>query len=152
MADSSWPRGTGTAAGRAPAPARWERPNPARLNDTAAIQRKGTHPYELLLCGEETVASGGRWTSPLETAWNPEHAFGGSGLNAKNGNGNAPQVGMSPPQGCGAVVAIHTPQRSAPGATPNGVGRSSPAPDKNRTAPGNGNSLRAAVDCIPKSC
>jgi len=128
---------------------RWERPNPPRLNDTAALQRKGVHPYELLLRGEETVASGGRWTSPLETAWNPEHAFGGSGLNARGGNG-APQIGASPPQGCGAVVAIHTPRRSAPGATPNGVGRASPSPDKNRTAPGNGNSLAAAVNCIPK--
>ena len=125
--------------------ARWERPNPPRLNDTAAIQRKGVHPYEVLLRGEETIAAGGRWTSPLETAWNPEHAF--------NGRSNpAPQMGMSPPQGCGSVIAIHTPRSTPPGATPNGAGRSSPSPDKNRSVPGNGNSLRAAVDCIPKSC
>lgn len=117
----------------------------ARLNDTAALQRKGTHPYELLLRGEETVASAGRWTSPLETAWNPEHAF--------NGRGNpAPGLAMSPPMGCGSVVAIHTPGSSPPGATPNGAGRSSPSPDKNRSVPGNGGSLKAAMDCIPKGC
>jgi hypothetical protein len=111
------------------------------LNDTAALQRKGIHPYELKMRGEETIANGGHWTSPLETAWNPEHAFSGSGLNAKNGNGNAPQIGASPPQGCGSVLAIHTPVRQ------NG----NPSPDKNRTVPGNGGgSLRDAIGCIPK--
>lgn len=123
---------------------RWERPNPNRLNDTSAIVRKGVHPYELLLRGEETVSSVGRWTSPLETPWNPEHAFS---------NGRSPgDVAASPPQGCGSVVAIHTPNRSPPGATPNGRGRSSPSPDRNRTVPRNGGSLRVAVDTIPKGC
>jgi hypothetical protein len=124
----------------------WERPNPPRLNDTAAIQRRGVHPYELVLRGEETIASGGRWTSPLETAWNPEHAF-------PNGR-RPPQIAASPSYGAGQVLAIHTPRRSPPGATPNGLGRGSPSPDKNRTVPGNGGgSLREAIDCcIPKGC
>lgn len=117
----------------------WERPNPTRLNDTAALQRKGLHPYELKMRGEETVATAGNWTSPLETAWNPEHAFRGSGLNAKNGNG-APGIGASPPQGCGQVLAIHTPERNG----------ANPSPDKNRTVPGNGGSLRDAISCIDK--
>src|SRR5215469_12836741 len=123
----------------------WERPNPPRLNDTAALQRRGVRPYEVLLRGEETIASGGRWTSPLETAWNPEHAF-------PNGT-RPPDVVASPPYGAGGVIAIHSPRRSAPGATPNGVGRGSPSPDKNRTVPGRSGSLRDAIDCcIPKGC
>lgn len=114
---------------------RWERPNPPRLNDTAALVQKGTHPYELKLRGEETVATAGRWTSPLETAWNPEHAF--------NGRGNGPpKVASGPPLGCGSVLAIQTERN----------GRPSPSPDKNRTVPGNGGSLAAAVNCIPKGC
>lgn len=117
-----------------------------RLNDTSAIQRRGTHPYELLLRGEETVSPVGRWTSSLETAWNPEHAF-------PNGR-RPPDVAASPSYGAGGVIAIHTPRRSAPGATPNGIGRGSPSPDKNRRVPGNGGgSLREAIDCcIPKGC
>lgn len=122
----------------------WERPNPSRLNDTRAIQQKGCHPYQLLLRGEETIASGGRWTSPLETPWNAENAFP-----ARNGRSSRPSdVGMSPPQGCGQVLAVHSPRRSAPGATPNGVGRGSPSPDR-----GQRGSLRDAIDCcIPKGC
>lgn len=126
----------------------WERPNPSRLNDTSAIVRKGVHPYQLLLRGEEIVGSVGRWTSPLETPWNAENTFP---------NGRRPSdVGVGPNYGAGPVMVIHTPKRSPPGATPNGLNRSSPAPDKNRAAPGpargNGGSLKAAVDCIPKGC
>jgi hypothetical protein len=131
--------------------ASWERPNPPRLNDTAAIQRRGTHPYELVLRGEETIASAGRWTSPLETAWNPEHAFPPT---RPNGGRQPPQIAASPPYGGGGVVAVHTPRRSEPGATPNGRGRGNPSPDKNRTVPGNGGgSLKDAINCcIPKGC
>src|SRR5215475_14445114 len=119
----------------------WERPDPPRLNDTEALRRKGLHPYELVLRGEEIVSSSGRWTSPLETAWNPEHAFNGR-------SGRVPQVAVSPNYGAGGVIAIHTAKRSVPGATPNGVGRGNPAPDRNGRG---GRALREAIDCcIPK--
>jgi len=133
--------------------ASWARPNPPRLNDTAALVRQGTHPYELLLRGEETIAAAGRWTSPLETAWNPEHAFAGQNGAVRGTGARQPaDLAASPPQGCGQVMAIHTPKRTAPGATPNGLGRASPSPDKNRTVPGRNGSLRDAIATIPKGC
>lgn len=103
-----------------------------RLNDTAAIRNRGTHPYELKLRGDATVATSGKWTSPLEAPWNAEHAF----------NGRGAAIGVSPQYGGGSVLAMKTRDTS----------RSSPSPDKNRTVPGNGGSLSAAVACANKGC
>lgn len=102
-----------------------------RLNDTAAIRNKGLHPYELKLRGDATIATSGHWTSPLETPWNAEHAF-----NGRSGG----SMGVSPQYGAGTVIAAKS-ERGA---------RSSPSPDKNRTVPGNGGSLSAAVACAQK--
>lgn len=116
-----------------------------RLNDTSAIVRKGVHSYDVVLRGEETIATAGRWTSPLDNAWNPEHAF-------PNGR-QPPDIATSPAYGAGPIVSIHTRRRSAPGATPNGFGRGSPSPDKNRVIGERSSSLREAVNCcIPKGC
>jgi hypothetical protein len=103
-----------------------------RLNDTAAIRNRGTHQYELKLRGDATVATAGKWTSPLESPWNPEHAFNGRGTG----------LGVSPQYGGGSVLAMKSERGS----------RSSPSPDKNRTVPGNGGSLSAAVACVNKGC
>jgi len=109
MVDSSWPKGTGTQARAAPNPQTWSRPDPPRLNDTSALVRKGTHPYELLLRGS-------KWTSPLETAWNAEHTFNGSN------NRGVPEVAISPPYGGGSVFAVKTTTRSRGGRTADGNG------------------------------
>lgn len=128
MANSEWPRGTGTQAARPPTPATWERPDPPRLNDTSALVRKGIHPYELLLRGQDTVATSGRWTSPLETAWNPEHTFDKRGVSTLAG---------SPPQGCGTVVSIKSPARN----------RNGRSVDGNGTVPRTGNLAGAVAEC-----
>lgn len=104
-----------------------------RLNDTAAIVRKGLRNYELKLRGDATIGMSGHWTSPLETPWNAERA----------GSGRSSAMGVSPQYGGGTVIAARGPR-------PNGG--SSPSPDKNRTVPGNGGSLSAAVDCVNKGC
>jgi len=106
---------------------------PSRPSDTAAIRNRGTHGYELKLRGDATVGMSGHWTSPLETAWNPEHTF--NGKNRPNGG-----MAVSPQYGGGSVLAVKG---------SNGRG-SSPSPDKNRSVPGNGGSLSAAIGCIPK--
>lgn len=104
-----------------------------RLNDTAAVVRKGVHSYELQLRGDATVGMSGHWTSPLESPWNAERA----------GNGRGGSMGVSPQYGGGTVIAAKCPPHN---------GGSSPAPDKNRTVPGNGGSLSAAVACANKGC
>jgi|SRR5215467_4496127 len=109
MTDSSWPKGTGTQAASPPAYPAWERPDPPRLNDTSALVRKGVHPYELMLRGN-------KWTSPLETSWNPEHTFNGS-----NHRG-LPDLAVSPSYGAGAVIAMREPHRSRNGRTADGNG------------------------------
>lgn len=135
MADRKAPRELPGLDRRIGAPEKdlnWHRPNPARLNDTSALVRKGTHPYELMLRGQETVANSGHWTSPLESCWNAEHAF-------PNGR-QPPTVGASPPQGCGQVLSVHTPYSRK--------GQNRMSPDRNRTVPGNGGgSLREAINC-----
>lgn len=103
-----------------------------RLNDTAAIRNKGLHPYELKLRGDATVGTSGHWTSPLEAPWNPEGVF----------NGRGRTLGVSPQYGAGTVIAMKG-ERGA---------RSNPSPDKNRTVPGNGGSLSAAISCVNKGC
>ena len=47
---------------------KWERPNPARLNDTEAIVRKGTYPWTY-------KASGSKMPNVLETPFTAENAF-----------------------------------------------------------------------------
>jgi hypothetical protein len=110
-------------------PEAWSRPDPPRLNDTSALQRKGIHPYQLKLRGQETVASMGKWTSPLETAWNAERVF----------NGSSGEIAASPPQGCGAVVSIKAPTKR------NGGRRA----DGNGSVPSSSN-LHTAVECCEK--
>lgn len=128
MVDSAWPKGTGTAASAPPAPAPWQRSDPPRLNDTAALVRKGIHPYELKMRGQETVATSGRWTSPLETPWNAEHTFDKRGVMNMAG---------SPPQGCGQVVSIKMPT----------MGRNGRSADGNGTVPRSGNLATAVAEC-----
>lgn len=99
-----------------------------RLNDTAAIVRKGLRNYELKLRGDATIGMSGHWTSPLEQPWNAERA----------GSGRSSAMGVSPQYGGGTVIAARSPADA----------RSSPSPDKNRTVPGNGGSLSAAVACV----
>lgn len=48
----------------------WSRPNPSRLNDTAAIVRKGTYPYTYLPRG-----GGGFPSHVLELRYTAEVAF-----------------------------------------------------------------------------
>jgi hypothetical protein len=104
----------------------WGRPDPPRLNDTSALVRKGTHPYELL-------QRDNKWTSPLETAWNAEHTFNG------RNNSGVPEVVISPPYGAGAVLAVKTSAR----------GRNGRAVDGNSSIPRKG-VLAEAISCIDK--
>lgn len=102
----------------------WSRPNPSRLNDTSALVRKGTHQYTY-------KARGSHMTNSLEDMCAAEFAIKGG-----------PDLGMSGQHGAGVV--IKTPHEH----TRNG----SPSPDKNRTVPGNGGSLAAAIACVNKGC
>ena len=103
---------------------RWERPNPPRLNDTAAIRKK-SHDYTY-------KARGSHMTNTLEDMCAAEFSFGRNG----------PDLGMSGQHGAGIVIKTpHEHKRS-----------SSPSPDKNRTVPGNGGSLAAAIACVNKGC
>lgn len=103
------------------------------LNNTGAIVRKGVHSFELKLRGDATIGMSGHWTSPLENPWNAERA----------GQARGGSMGVSPQYGGGTVIAARCPPQN---------GGSSPAPDKNRTVPGNGGSLAAAVACVNKGC
>ena len=102
----------------------WSRPNPSRLNDTAAIVRKGTHDYTYLSRGCPIPNS-------LEDMCAAEFTFKGG-----------PDMGVSGPHGSGIVAKM---------AHSKSNGRS-PSPDKNRTVPGNGGSLAAAIACVNKGC
>jgi hypothetical protein len=104
----------------------WGRPNPPRLNDTAAIVRKGTYPYTLKTdqyCGQ----------MPCETPFVAENTF----------NRKSPDVCITPPQGAGmAVMARHR---------MNGNGGRGGSPDRNTMVPGSGSSLAGGVAEVHKS-
>lgn len=121
MTDSSWPKGTGSQAAAPPPMAPWERPNPPHLNDTSAIVRKGTYPWQL-----ETRLG---CKSECEMPFNAENTF----------NRNSPTVGICGPYGAGGVVAVRTPYKS------NGGRR----PDGNGSVPNGGSTLAVGVAQIP---
>jgi len=123
MTDSSWPKGTGTAAGPAEPYPQWSRPDPPRLNDTSAIVRKGTYPY--------VYAHNQCDCSPCETPYVPENTFN---------RRNLPMMGACGPYGAGGVITIRTPYQS----------RNGRAPDGNGTVPRSSSSLAVAVAEIPK--
>jgi hypothetical protein len=126
MVNSAWPKGTGTAAGPADPYPRWERPDPPRLNDTSAIQRKGTYNY--------VYAHNQCDCSPCETPYVPENTFNTKSL---------PMMGACGPYGAGAVIAMRT--RYA-----NGSRNGGRVADGNSTVPGNRSSLATAIGEIPK--
>lgn len=99
---------------------RWERPDPPRLNDTSAWVRKGIHPYELKVAAYDGP--------PIETPWNPEHAFNGRGVS---------QIAVSGPYGCGPMVAVKAPAARRSGRTADGNG----------TVPRTGNLSAAVGEC-----
>ena len=103
----------------------WERPDPPRMNDTAALVRQGVRSTALKTrsyCGVE----------PFETPWIPENAF----------NKRSPRMEVAGPYGAGIAAAVrencHT----------NGRGG---AADRNTAVPGNGNSLAGGVAQVRKS-
>lgn len=103
----------------------WGRPNPARLNDTAALVRKGTYPETL-----KTWAYDG--CKPCETPFIAENVFN---------RGRAPEVCISAPYGAGMAVMARPPapkQRNG-------------SPDRNTSVPGNGNSLAGGVGQVERS-
>jgi hypothetical protein len=103
---------------------KWERPNPARLNDTAAIVRKGTYPYALKTssyCG----------SMPCETPFIPENTF------SKRG----PDGSVCGPYGAGIMVGLRH----------RGNGGRGGAPDRDIMVPGAGNSLAGGVTQVEKS-
>lgn len=120
MVDSAWPKGTGSRAAAPPPMARWERPNPSRLNDTSAIVRKGTYPWQL----NTTLGC----KSECEMPFNAENTFAR----------NPPQAGMCGPYGAGLVVAMRPPSPR----------RNGMSPDANRTVPRSAN-LETATNHIP---
>lgn len=99
----------------------WERPNPPRLNDTSAIVRKGTYPWQL----ETQVGC----KSECEMPFNAENTFAR----------NPPLMGVCGPYGAGGVIALRTPYRS----------RNGRRADGNGTVPGMGSSLAVAASTIP---
>jgi hypothetical protein len=103
----------------------WSRPNPDRLNDTAAITRRGIRNTAL-----ETSAY--CRAEPFETPWIPENAFNRRML---------PAVGVSGLYGAGMVGKV----RDAYPQSRNG------SPDRNTAVPGNGNSLAGGVSQAHKS-
>jgi hypothetical protein len=102
----------------------WERPDPARLNDTAALVRKGTYNYQL-----ETRAG---CKSDCEYPWNAENTFNKRML---------PAAGVCGPYGAGSVIAVRTPKGG------NGGGGA----DRNTRVPGNGNSLAGGIGEVRRS-
>jgi len=103
----------------------WERPNPARLNDTSAIVRKGTYNYTLktsAYCNQE----------PFETPWVPENAFNRKSL---------PMMEVAGPYGAGIAVTMRQPCNQRGGRTPDGNG----------TVPGNRGTLNVGVAEVEKS-
>lgn len=102
----------------------WERPNPARLNDTAALVRKGSYPETL-----ETRSYCG--VKPFETPWVPENAF----------NKKAPMMAVAGPYGGGVVVGVRVdcPPKRGGGADRNGV------------VPGNRGTLSVGIEAVEKS-
>ena len=103
----------------------WGRPNPPRLNDTAALVRKGTYP--------ETLRT---WTydgcPPCETPMVAENTFNRS---------KAPAICITPPQGAGIAIVVRPP---AP------VQRNG-SPDRNTSVPGSSNSLAGGVAEVERS-
>lgn len=98
----------------------WKRPDPPRLNDTSALVRKGTYPWQL------NTTSGCK--SLCEMPFNAENTF----------NKKAPTVGVCGPYGAGAVLAVRERMN----------GRSGRSPDGNATVPTRGSSLSVAVQEI----
>jgi hypothetical protein len=104
---------------------KWERPNPARLNDTSAIVRKGTYNYGLktsAYCNNE----------PCETPFIPENTFNRKAL---------PMAEVCGPFGSGILVTSRTAYNQRNGRTPDGNG----------TVPGNRGTLSVGVEQINKS-
>ena len=103
----------------------WGRPNPARLNDTAALVRKGTYP--------ETLRT---WTyngcMPCETPFIPENTFN---------RGKAPDVCITPQYGAGMAVV----------ARPGRPVQRNGSPDRNTNVPGSTSSLGGGVAQVHKS-
>src|SRR5215467_8640650 len=97
----------------------WERPNPSRLNDTAALVRKGTYPETL-----RTWAYDG--CKPCETPMIAENAFGRE---------RSPELCVSGQYGAGMAVVSR----------PSQIKQRNGSPDRNTSVPGNGNSLGGGV-------